>query len=80
MQEYTLDRYDGNSIEGYDLWGDDALAVVCGDPLETLFASVDTLVWETSDWEWDGAGRCRWRRIVWNGYTERQRERQRMVT
>jgi hypothetical protein len=75
MQECILDRCDGNSIEVYDLWGNDALAVACGGSLETLFASVDTLVCKTSDWEWDGAGRSRWRRrIVWNGYTERQRE------
>jgi len=75
MQECILDRCDGNSSEVYDLWGDDALTVACGGSLETLFASIDTLVRETNDWEWDGAGRSRWRRrIVWNAYTERQRE------
>ena len=75
MQECFLDRREGNSIEVYDLWGDDTLAVACGGSLETLFASVDTLVCETNDWEWDSAGRSRWRRrIVWKGYTERQRE------
>lgn len=75
IEERILDRCDGNSIEVYDLWGDDALTVACGGSLETLFASVDTLVRETDDWEWDGAGRSRWRRrIVWNRYIERQRE------
>jgi hypothetical protein len=75
MQECILDYCDGNSIEVYDLWRDAALAVACGGSLETLFASVDTLVRETNDWEWDGTGRSRWmRRIVWNGYTERQKE------
>ena len=80
MQECILDRCDGNSIEVYDLWGDDALTVACGGSLEALFASVDTLVRETNDWEWDGAGRSRWRRrIVWNGYTERQTELSKMT-
>ena len=75
IQERILDRCDGNSIEVYDLWGDNTLTVACGGSLETLFTSVDTLVRETDDWEWDGAGRSRWRRrIVWNGYIERQRE------
>ena len=75
IQEGILDRRDGNAIEVYDLWGYDAVAVACGGSLETLFASVDTLVCEANDWEWDSTGRSRWRRrLVWNGYKERQRE------
>ena len=75
VQECVLGRRDGNAIEVCDLWGDDALALACGGSLETLFASIDTLVRETGDWEWDGTGRSRWRRrIVWNGYTEREGE------
>jgi hypothetical protein len=44
MQECILDRCDGNSIEIYELWGNDALAVACGGSLEMPFVSFDTLV------------------------------------
>ena len=78
VQERMLDRRDGDTAEVYDLWADGgALARACGGELEVLFAAVDALVSGTRDWEWDGAGRSRWRRrIVWHGYAEQERERE----